>query len=90
MEHPGPGPHSSQPPLLPQPSHSVLVLDTQSQPGPRSPPPTSAPVVSLFDNVTFSLQQIQTDQILDPKPTDQTGMMDLQFNQTADTAVGAG
>lgn len=90
MEHPGPEPQSAQPSLLPRPSHSALVLDTQSQQGPRSPPPTLAPLVSLFDNMAFSLQQIQTEQILDPEPTDQTGVMGLPTNQTADAAVGAG
>lgn len=89
MEHPSPEPQSTQPSLLPRPSHSALVLDTQSQQGRRSPPPTLAPLLSLFDNTTFSLQQIQTEQTLDPEPTDQTGVTGLQINQTAE-AVGAG
>ncbi|KAF3851578.1 hypothetical protein F7725_013350 [Dissostichus mawsoni] len=41
---------------LPQPSHSAPVLGTQSDQSPRL-----SPLVSLFDNSTFSLQEIRTE-----------------------------
>lgn len=90
MEHPSPEPQTTQSSLLPRPSHSAPVLDTKSEQSSRSPPPTFPPLVSLFDNTTFSLQEIQTEPTPDPEPTDQTGLTDLQINQTTDPAVGGG
>ncbi|TMS01306.1 Chromaffin granule amine transporter, partial [Larimichthys crocea] len=68
LEHPSPDP-TAQPSLLPQPSHSAPILDTQSQQSPRSALPTFPPLVSLFDNTTFSLPEIRTE----PTDTDTNG-----------------
>lgn len=85
MEHPSPEPQTMGPSVLPGSSTSSLVLNTPSDQIPGSPPGTSfSPLVSLFDNTTFSLQEVQTDPSLDPEPAD------LQANQTADAAVGVG
>ncbi|CAJ1069594.1 LOW QUALITY PROTEIN: chromaffin granule amine transporter [Xyrichtys novacula] len=101
MEHPSPEPQTLQPSLLPlqslsdpqlpsqppQPSHSALVLGKSSEEIPRSTPPTFPHLVSLFDNTTFSLQEIQTEPTLDTGLTDQSSLMttELQINQTANT-----
>ncbi|XP_074495974.1 chromaffin granule amine transporter isoform X2 [Sebastes fasciatus] len=58
----------------PRPSHGAPVLGTQSEQSPRS-----SPLVSLFDNSTFSLQEIRTDPTPDTEPT----AADLQINGTA-------
>lgn len=85
MEHPSPEPQTMEPSLLPGPSTSSLVLDTPSDQSPGSPPATPfSPLVSLFDNTTFSLQEVQTEPSPDPEPAD------LQANQTTDAAVGVG
>ncbi|XP_078027278.1 chromaffin granule amine transporter [Epinephelus lanceolatus] len=65
---------------LPLPSHSAPVLGTQSEQSPRS-----SPLVSLFDNTTFSLQELLTEPTPDTKPTDQTNLTtELQINETTD------
>ncbi|XP_060895115.1 chromaffin granule amine transporter [Labrus mixtus] len=74
---------TSQASQLPRPSHSALVLDTPAEQNPRSSPPTFPPLVSLFDNTTFSLHEIHTEPILDTEPTDQTSLTtELQINET--------
>ncbi|XP_070760309.1 chromaffin granule amine transporter [Enoplosus armatus] len=74
---------TSQPSQLPQPSRSAPVLGTQSEQSLRSPPPTLPPLVSLFDNSTFSLQEIQTEPTPTTEPTDQSSRAaDLQINKT--------
>lgn len=85
MEHPSPEPQTMGPSVLPGPSTSSLVLDTPSDQSPGSPPATPfSPLVSLFDNTTFSLQEVQTEPSPDPEPAN------LQANQTSDAAVGVG
>ncbi|XP_049435712.1 chromaffin granule amine transporter [Epinephelus fuscoguttatus] len=65
---------------LPLPSRSAPVLGTQSEQSPRS-----SPLVSLFDNTTFSLQELRTELTPDTKPTDQTNLTtELQINETTD------
>ncbi|XP_049907475.1 chromaffin granule amine transporter [Epinephelus moara] len=65
---------------LPLPSRSAPVLGTQSEQSPRS-----SPLVSLFDNTTFSLQELRTEPTPDTKPTDQTNLTtELQINETTD------
>ncbi|XP_051250309.1 chromaffin granule amine transporter isoform X2 [Dicentrarchus labrax] len=69
---------------LPQPSRSAPVLDTQPE---QRPPPSFPPLVSLFDNATFSLQEIRTEPTADAEPTDQTSSTtDLQPNETAESS----
>ncbi|XP_071340211.1 chromaffin granule amine transporter isoform X3 [Trachinotus anak] len=68
MEHPSSQPQTAQPPPLPRPSHSA---PEQSR---RLTPPSLPPLVSLFDNTSFSLQEIRTEPTPDPS--------DLQTNQT--------
>ncbi|KAI3372999.1 hypothetical protein L3Q82_023439, partial [Scortum barcoo] len=86
MEHPSPEPQTAQASLLPQPSSSAPLLGTQSEQSPRSSPPTFPSLLSLFDNTTFSLQEIQTEP--SPEATDQTSPgTDLQTNETT---VGGG
>ncbi|XP_040897605.1 chromaffin granule amine transporter isoform X2 [Toxotes jaculatrix] len=78
---------TSQPSQLPLPSHSTPVLGTQSEQSPRASPPTFSPLVSLFDNTTFSLQEIRTEPTPDPTPTDQTSVTtDLHINETTTAA----
>ncbi|XP_074526709.1 chromaffin granule amine transporter [Halichoeres trimaculatus] len=99
MEHPSPEPQTAQPSLLPlrssswisqssqlqQPSLSALLLGQPSAEVPRSSPPTFPPLVSLFDNTTFSLQEIQTEPSLDPELSNQTS--ELQSNETEANAT---
>ncbi|KAM9360861.1 chromaffin granule amine transporter [Symphorus nematophorus] len=77
----------SQASLLLQPGLGAPVLDTQSeQQSPRSSPPTFPPLVSLFDNTTFSLQEIRSEATPDSEPTDRSSLTtELQINETADT-----
>ncbi|KAK2838188.1 hypothetical protein Q5P01_015400 [Channa striata] len=76
---------TSQGSQLPLPSHSALVLGTQSQQNPRASPPTSSLLFSLFDNVSFSLQEIQTEATPNADPMDQTSLTpDLQINDTTE------
>ncbi|XP_026177439.1 chromaffin granule amine transporter isoform X3 [Mastacembelus armatus] len=85
LDHPSPVPPTTQPSLLPLPSHSTPLLGTRLEQSPRSFPHTLSTLVSLFDNTTFSLQEAQTDPTPDTEPTDQTAVTtDLQINQTAD------
>lgn len=86
MEHPSPEPQAAQPSLLPLPSQRAPILDTHSEQSPSSPPPTFPPLVSLFDNTTFSLQEIRTEPTPDGDPTGPTP--DLLANDTTDAAVG--
>ncbi|XP_031164780.1 chromaffin granule amine transporter [Sander lucioperca] len=63
---------------LPQPSHSAPYHGTQSDQSPQS-----SPLVSLFDNSTFSLQEILTEPTPDTKLTDQSSpTTELQINET--------
>ncbi|KAL7391153.1 hypothetical protein ABVT39_005126 [Epinephelus coioides] len=65
---------------LPLPSRSAPVLGTQSEQSPQS-----SPLVSLFDNTTFSLQELRTEPTPDTEPTDQTNLTtELQINETTD------
>lgn len=89
IDHPSPEPQTLGPPLLPDPSTSSLVLDTVSPQSGTSPPVTSSyttsslsPLLSLFDNTTFSMQEVQTTAGADVQPAD------LQTNQTIDATVG--
>ncbi|XP_068166581.1 chromaffin granule amine transporter-like [Antennarius striatus] len=70
---------------LPPPRPSAPVLVTQSKQNPHSPTSTF-PLVSLFDNTTFSLEEVQTESNPNNKPTDQTSPIpDLLMNATTDT-----
>lgn len=84
IDHPSPEPQTLGPPLLPGPSTSSLVLDTVSTQSGRSPPAPSSPspLLSMFDNTTFSMQEVQTTPGTDVQPAD------VQTNQTTDAAVG--
>lgn len=91
IDHPSPEPQTLGPPLLPGPSTSSLVLETVSPESGMSPPVTSShttsslsPLLSLFDNTTFSTQEVQTTLGADVQPAD------LQTNQTTDATVGEG
>ncbi|XP_036955399.1 chromaffin granule amine transporter [Acanthopagrus latus] len=84
MEHPSPEPQAAQPSLLPLPSQSAPILDTQSEQSPSSSPPTFPPLVSLFDNTTFSLQEIRTEPTPGGDLTSSTP--DRQINETTDAA----
>ncbi|XP_034727931.1 chromaffin granule amine transporter [Etheostoma cragini] len=69
---------SSQSSQLPRISHSGPYHGTQSKQSPQF-----SPLVSLFDNLTFSLQKILTETTPDTKPTDQSSpTTDLQINET--------
>ncbi|XP_075881661.1 chromaffin granule amine transporter [Nelusetta ayraudi] len=82
IDHPSPEPQTLGPPLLPGPSTSSLVLDTVSTQSGRSPPAPSSPspLLSMFDNTTFSMQEVQTTPGTDVQPAD------VQTNQTTDAA----
>lgn len=67
---------------LPQPSHSAPVLGTQSDQSPRL-----SPLVSLFDNSTFSLQEIRTEPTPYKETTARSGLNTEQ--EINATAVGA-
>ncbi|KAM8760687.1 chromaffin granule amine transporter isoform 1-T3 [Acanthopagrus schlegelii] len=84
MEHPSPEPQAAQPSLLPLPSQSAPILDTQSEQSPSSSPPSFPPLVSLFDNTTFSLQEIRTEPTPGGDLTSSTP--DRQINETTDAA----
>ncbi|XP_062238042.1 chromaffin granule amine transporter [Platichthys flesus] len=77
LEHPSQEPQTAQPSLLPLPSHRVGLLGTDTE----TPVPTSPPLVSLFDNTTFRLQEIRPKPTSDPELTQQT--TDLQINDTS-------
>ncbi|XP_078106554.1 chromaffin granule amine transporter [Sander vitreus] len=63
---------------LPQPSHSAPYHGTQSEQSPQS-----SPLVSLFDNSTFSLQEILIEPTPDTELTDQSSpTTELQINET--------
>ncbi|XP_029296449.1 chromaffin granule amine transporter [Cottoperca gobio] len=69
---------SSRTSQLPQPSHSAPVLGAQSEQSPRL-----SPLVSLFNNSTFSLQEIRTKPNPDTEPTEQSSQpTDRQTNET--------
>ncbi|XP_051806548.1 chromaffin granule amine transporter [Acanthochromis polyacanthus] len=72
---------TSQLPRLPQPSHSAPVLGPESE----QPPSTFSPLVSLFDNKTFSLQENRAEATPDTKPTDPTGPTS-EVNDTAESS----
>ncbi|XP_034548382.1 chromaffin granule amine transporter [Notolabrus celidotus] len=75
---------TSQPSQLLKPSLSALLLGKPSEEISRSSPPTLPPLVSLFDNTTFSLQEIQTEQTPDAELVNQTGpTSEQQINETA-------
>ncbi|XP_069379592.1 chromaffin granule amine transporter [Paralichthys olivaceus] len=74
MEHPSPQPQTAPPSLLPLPSHRAAL------PGTETPAPALSPLVSLFDNTTFSPQDIRTELTSDPELTDQTS----DLNETSD------
>lgn len=89
IDHPSPEPQTLGPPLLPDPSTSSLVLETVSPQSGMSPPVTSSyassslsPLLSLFDNTSFSMQEVQTTPGADVKPADP------QTNQTMEATVG--
>ncbi|XP_041644136.1 chromaffin granule amine transporter [Cheilinus undulatus] len=86
MEHPSPEPQTAQPSLLPLPGLSAphaLILGTPSEQSPPSSP-SFPPLLSLFDNTTFSLHDIQTEPIIDSETTEQTSLTtELQINETA-------
>ncbi|KAF3695291.1 Chromaffin granule amine transporter [Channa argus] len=75
-----------QPPQLPLTSHGALVLGPQSQQSPRSSPPPSFLLLSLFDNMSFSLQtEIQTEPTPKAEATDQTSLTtELPINDTTE------
>ncbi|XP_075938637.1 chromaffin granule amine transporter-like [Anarhichas minor] len=78
MEHPSPEPQTAQPSLLPLPSRSAPIPGTPSARSPRS-----SPLLSLFDNSTFSLHsEIRTE----PTPPDAEPTTDLQLNETTDAS----
>lgn len=64
---------TSQSSQLPRPSHSAPYHGTQSELSPKS-----SPLVSLFDNSTFSLQEILTE----PTPDQSSPTTELQSNET--------
>ncbi|KAK5909253.1 hypothetical protein CesoFtcFv8_003200 [Champsocephalus esox] len=67
---------------LPQPSHSAPVLGTQSDQSPRL-----SPLVSLFDNSTFSLQGIRTEPTPYKETTDRSGLStEQEINATAESS----
>nr|XP_019966526.1 PREDICTED: chromaffin granule amine transporter-like [Paralichthys olivaceus] len=77
MEHPSPQPQTAPPSLLPLPSHRAAL------PGTEPPAPALSPLVSLFDNTTFSPQDIRTELTSDPELTDQTS----DLNETSDATM---
>ncbi|XP_031735775.1 chromaffin granule amine transporter-like [Anarrhichthys ocellatus] len=78
MEHPSPEPQTTQPSLLPLPSRSAPIPGTPSARSPRS-----SPLLSLFDNSTFSLHsEIRTE----PTPPNAEPTTDLQLNETTDAS----
>uniref|UniRef100_A0A8D3B6Z5 Major facilitator superfamily (MFS) profile domain-containing protein n=1 Tax=Scophthalmus maximus TaxID=52904 RepID=A0A8D3B6Z5_SCOMX len=82
MDHPSPEPHTAPPSLLPLPSHAAAILGTRTE----GSPSTFSPLVSLFDNTTFRLQEPTPD--LTPEPTpDLTPepTPELQINETTNT-----
>lgn len=85
IDHPSPEPQTLAPPLLPGPSTSSLAQDTVSPPVTSSYTSSSlSPLLSLFDNTTFSTQEVQTTPGADVQPAD------LHTNGTIDTTVGDG
>lgn len=75
----------SQTSQLPQPNHGAPVRGTYSQQTLRSSSPASSLLMSLFNNATFSLQEIQTEPTPNTEPTDQTSLTtDLQINETTE------
>uniref|UniRef100_A0A3Q1B5W9 Major facilitator superfamily (MFS) profile domain-containing protein n=1 Tax=Amphiprion ocellaris TaxID=80972 RepID=A0A3Q1B5W9_AMPOC len=72
---------SSDLPRLPQPSRGAPVLGTESE----QPPSTFPPLVSLFDNSTFSLQENRAEATPDTKPMDPTEPTS-EVNDTAESS----
>ncbi|KAM6930940.1 chromaffin granule amine transporter [Xenentodon cancila] len=69
---------------LPRPSYSSPVPGTDPQQSPQVPPPSFSSLVSLFDNTTFSLQEIRTDPTPNADSTGQTSpTTELNANKTA-------
>ncbi|XP_033974109.1 chromaffin granule amine transporter [Trematomus bernacchii] len=67
---------------LPQPSHSAPVLGTQSDQSPRL-----SPLVSLFDNSTFSLQEIRTEPTPYQETMDRSGLnTEQEINATTESS----
>lgn len=91
MEHPEPqtalpslgasrlDPRTSQ---LPRPDHRAPSLGAAAQQGPQRPP-----LVSLFDNATFDLEEVQTEAT--PDLMGWTGLTTEQDNDTTNATVGA-
>uniref|UniRef100_A0A7N6AAZ5 Major facilitator superfamily (MFS) profile domain-containing protein n=1 Tax=Anabas testudineus TaxID=64144 RepID=A0A7N6AAZ5_ANATE len=88
MDHPSPEPQTAQtaqPSLHPLPSFSAPVWGTQVQQRPQLSSPTPSLLISLFNNETFSLQEVQTELIPRTEPTDETSVTtDLQMNETTE------
>ncbi|KAF6715633.1 Chromaffin granule amine transporter [Oryzias melastigma] len=82
MEHPSPEPQTSELPL-PGLTGSKRPSPTppSAQPVPRLSPSSFSPLVSLFDNSTFSLQQVQPEALRNPNPTPSQ-----LVNETANTS----
>ncbi|XP_034055213.1 chromaffin granule amine transporter [Gymnodraco acuticeps] len=67
---------------FPEPSHSAPVLGTQSDQSPRL-----SPLVSLFDNSTFSLQEIRTEPTPYKETTDRSGLnTEQEINATTESS----
>lgn len=85
MDHPSPEPQTAQPSLHALPSFSAPVWGTQVQQRPQLSSPTPSLLISLFNNETFSLQEVQTELIPRTEPTDETSVTtDLQMNETTE------
>ncbi|KAM3610999.1 uncharacterized protein V6R79_012042 [Siganus canaliculatus] len=82
MEHPSPEPAAAQPSLLPLPSRAAPSLDTEAAASPR-------PLVSLFDNASFSLQEVQTEPTgNDTAEAQDTCVQDSRFLEEENVRVG--
>uniref|UniRef100_A0A3Q1JV14 Major facilitator superfamily (MFS) profile domain-containing protein n=1 Tax=Anabas testudineus TaxID=64144 RepID=A0A3Q1JV14_ANATE len=89
MDHPSPEPQTAQtaqPSLHPLPSFSAPVWGTQVQQRPQLSSPTPSLLISLFNNETFSLQEVQTELIPRTEPTDETS--DSVFLEQENVRVG--
>nr|XP_043881250.1 chromaffin granule amine transporter isoform X2 [Solea senegalensis] len=76
---PTPTLQTSQSSELPQSNYSTVVPDIQS----KQSPPTFSPLVSLYDNTTFGLQEVQTELSSNTQLSEQSTLpTDLQINDT--------
>ncbi|XP_058491204.1 chromaffin granule amine transporter [Solea solea] len=76
---PTPTLQKSQSSELPQSNYSTVVPDIQS----KQSPPTFSPLVSLYDNTTFGLQEVQTELSSNTQLSEQSTLpTDLQINDT--------